>query len=350
MNNEQTTEKRFKVRDASWLTIGLAVLTLGTFLAVSGPRGQYGYGYPVMMGGWTENSFGTQAIPTAGVEMDKAGAPSSGMMVAPDYYPYTGGGEVPVTDTREFLKTYYNAAMRTRDVMGLTRRVETTVRGYDGRIDHQSSSDKYGSVSFALPESKYDAFRTELESLVGSRYLSVSVSSQNLLSQKVSIEEQQTQANKNLADYQASRTSLVSAHASVVQSLQSKINTATAQLATLRAQVSTPAVESQIQTISAELAMLNKQLASENSRYTAQLKNADANIKYATEWQRAVQTQDKKLLDSVATVTGTVSIQWISFWQMLQLYFPGNCIPGIFAFLTLVSFWNDRRRALAVNT
>ena len=35
-------------------------------------------------------------------------------MPAP-YYP--GGNEVPVTDTREFLKTDYYAQMRTRDVM-----------------------------------------------------------------------------------------------------------------------------------------------------------------------------------------------------------------------------------------
>jgi len=326
MNNTPT--QRFKVRDASWLTIGLAVLTVVTFLAVSGPRGQYGYPVTMMGSGWAEDSGGTRAVtPMSGVELDNASAPSAGMM-APDYYPYPGGGEVPVTDTREFLKTYYSATMQTRNVATLTRRVETTVRGYDGRIDQQSSSDKYGSVSFALPEAKYEAFRAELESLIGSRFLRVNISSQNLLSQKVSIEEQQTQANKNLSDYQASRASLVSSHASTVASLQSRINAAT----------------------STELASLKQQLAYENSRYASQLKSLDANIKYAQEWVKAVQTQDKKLLDSVATVTGTVSIHWISLWEMLQLYLPGYSIPGIFALLTVVSFWNDRRRMMGVSS
>lgn len=327
MSNEQTPEKRFKVRDASWLTIGLAVLTLGTFLAVSGHRGQYGYPATMMGFGGTVELDSRMGPSSTNEAVSDVSAPSAGMMVAPDYYPYPGGGEVPVTDTREFLKTYYNATMKTRDVLGLTRRVETTVRGYGGRVDQQSSSDKYGSVSFALPQSKYEAFRTELESMVGSRFLSVNISSQNMLSQKISIEEQQTQANKNLADYQSTRATLVSTHASAVQVLQGKINAAT----------------------STERTSLQQQLAYENSRYAAQLKNADANIKYATEWQKAVQTQDKKLLDSVATVTGTISIQWISFWDTIQLYLPGNGIPGIFAILTLVSFWNDRRRALSIS-
>jgi hypothetical protein len=345
MNNEQT-KKRFSVRDASWVTIGLAVLSIVTFLAVSDSRMGYGGGYRAYMGNSGGVEYSVEA-PTAGIEMDKSSAPSQSG-AAPDYYPYPGGGEVPVTDTREFLKTYYNAQMQTRDVMGLTRRVETTVRGYDGRVDQQSSSDKYGSVSFALPESKYEAFRAELESMVGSRFLSVNISSQNLLSQKVSIEDQQKQANTRLADYQTSRANLISPHASTVQLLQSKINNATAQLAPLRAQVSTPPIESQIQTLTAELSSLNKQLASENTRYSSALKSADANIASAQQWQKAVQTQDKKLLDSVATVTGTVSIRWISFWDMLQLYLPGNCIPGIFLLLTIISFWNDRRRALVV--
>ena len=328
MHNEHTTEKGSGLGGASWLTIGLAVLTVVTFLAVAGHRGQYGY--PVMMsGGWAEDAGGgTKAVPP--MMQGSAGnvsAPSAGMM-RPDYYPPPGDGEVPVTDTREFLKTYYSAQLKTRDVPGLTRRVETTVRGYGGRIDSQSSSEKYGFVSFALPEGKYEAFRTELEGMVGSRFIKVDISSQNLLSQKVSIEEQQEQADKNLADYKTARATLTSSHTSAVKALQAKIDATTD---------------------SAVKAELTKQLAYENSRYTSQLQSIDANIKYATEWQKAVQTQDKKLLESVATVTGTVSLQWISLWDMLQLYLPGYWVPTIFALLTLASLYYDRRRARAAN-
>jgi hypothetical protein len=267
----------------------------------------------------------------------------SGSAYYPSPYPYSNP-DVPVTDTREFLKTYYTASMYTRNVQDMTRRVETTVRGYDGRIDQESSSPKYGYVSFAVPQAKYDAFRTELESLVDSRFLTVNISSQNLLPEKVSIEEQQKQADSTLSGYQTSRTKLVSAHASAAQSLQSKIDADTAELVSLRAQSQTPQIEAQIQSVSSDLSLRQKQLADENASYAAQLKNIDANISYAEDWQKAVQTHDQAFLDNVATVTGTVSIQWISLWDIAQLYLPGYWIPAIFAALSFLSLLADRRR------
>ncbi len=319
MNNKKLG---FLPEYVSWLTIVLAIIAIVTFFIVSNPS----VGYPVPMG--VRESSSGKAVPM----MDgNVSAPSAGMM-RPDYYPYPypyPNPEVPVTDTREFLKIYYSASMQTRDVPTLTRRVETTVRGYDGRIDNESSAQMYGYVSFALPQAKYDAFRAELEGLVGSRFLKVNISSQNLLSQKVSIEEQQKQADKTLADYKIARQKIVSAHASAVQSLQTKIDATTA--------------------TSSERASLEQQLAIENESYARNLSNADANIKYAQDWVKGVQTQDATLLANVATVTGTVSIQWISFWDMALLYLPGYWIPTIFAILAILSFTSDRRRNLGVS-
>lgn len=213
---------------------------------------------------------------------------------------------------------------RTRDVQSLTQRVETTVRGYDGRIDNESSAEKYGYISFALPQAKYDAFRAELESLVGSRFLKVNISSQNILSQKVSIEEQQKQADSALSDYNTAWQKIVNAHASAVKSLQDQID-------------NTSISEN-------ERLLLREQLARENALYTKNLSNADANIKYAQDWVKGVQTQDATLLANIATVNGTVSIQWISLWDMVLAYLPGYWIPTIFAVLAVLSFMNDRRR------
>jgi len=310
----------------SWLTIVLALITIITFFAISNPRMQYatrmGFG-----GGMVEYSDVGLVPPSAGggVIMMEDGVMNK--MVSPDYYPYPypyPNPEVPVTDSREFLKIYYNASMQTRDVPALTRRVETTVRGYGGRIDNESSAEKYGYVSFALPQAKYDAFRTELESFVNGRFLKVNISSQNLLSQKVSIEEQQKQADSALADYKTARQKLISAHTSAVQSLQAKIN--------------------DVNTSADEKLLFEQQLIKENSSYTRNLANADANIKYAQDWVKGVQTQDATLLANVATVNGTVSIQWISLWDMILVYLPGLWIPTIFAILTILSFINDRRR------
>jgi len=318
----------------SWTTIVLALLAIVTFFAISNPSVQYVT--RMGFGGGVGYSEGTKAVPPTSVGgvpmMDTnsgvTSAPAGGVM-SPDYYPYPyPNPEVPVTDTREFLKIYYNASMQTRDVPALTRRVETTVRGYDGRIDNESSAEKYGSVSFALPQVKYDAFRAELEGLVGSRFLKVNISSQNLLSQKVSIEEQQKQADTVLADYKTARAKLVNAHTSIVQSLQTQIDATVA--------------------TSSERASLEQQLARENSSYARNLSNADANITYAENWVKGVQTQDATLLANVATVTGTVSIQWISLWDMALLYLPGYWIPAIFAVLAVLSFNSDRRRSSMV--
>ena len=296
MNDNQPAS--FLPWGVSWLTVALAVLTIGTFIAVSGPG--TGYITPMGTGVMMEYSGGAPVMRDTGA----SGAPERGL-----YYPYPyPDPDVPVTDMREFLKTYYSASMRTRDVPALTRRVETVVRGHGGRIDQESSSAKYGSVSFAVPQIKYDAFRAELESLVGDRFLTVNISSQNLLSQKVSIEEQQKQADAALAEYKAARQRIVSAHALAVQSLQ------------------------------------GQQLADENASYASRLETADANIKYAQDWQKAVQTQDKTLLDNVATVTGTVSVEWIRLSDIALLYLPGYWIPAIFAALTALSYLRDRRR------
>ncbi len=313
MNNHPSQD--FLPWHISWLTLTLGILTLGTFIAVSSPGVHYGYVTP-MMGIAEGTGYGRGGGAPA---MDTSMA---NKMMYP--YPYPSP-DVPSSDTREFLKVYYNASMRTRDVPALTRSVGTVVRGYNGRIDQESSSAQYGSISFAVSTSKYDAFRAELESLVGSRFLSVNVSSQNLLSQKVSIEEQQKQADTTLADYKTARQKIVSAHASLVQSLQAQINASTPE--------------------SAGWLLLKKQLASENAAYTDRLANADANIKYAEDWAKAVETQDQTLLDNIATVTGTVSIQWISLWDTALVYLPGYWIPVIFAVLTGLSYRRDRRRA-----
>jgi len=303
----------------SWSTIVFTLLAIVTFFAVSNPSLQYAT--RMGFGGGIVNYSEKSLPPNAGGGAPMMDNSVTSRLMRPDYYP---NPEVPITDTREFLKTYYKASMQTRDVSALTRRVETTVRGYDGRIDNESSAEKYGYVSFVLPQAKYETFRAELESLVSSRFLKVNISSQNLLSQKVGIEEQQKQADSKLANYMTARQKIVNAHASTVRAIQVQIDDTSV--------------------TSNERISLEKLLANENASYARNLSNADANIKYAQDWVKGVQTQDAILLANVATVNGSVSIQWISLWNMVRAYLPGYWIPSIFAVLAVLSFMNDRRR------
>lgn len=331
-------------RHISWLTIVLVLLAVGTFIAISQPGVQY---YPTLMGGTRGESSGVYPS-TAPTPVDIAVQDTAGVSRPDYYYPYPTN--VPATDTRELLKVTYNASMQTRDVRGLTRRVETTVRGHSGRIDQESSSEKSGYINFVVPIAKYEAFRTELEAMVPSRFLTVDIQSENLLPQKQSIEEQQKSADSALADAKAARQRLVNAHASTAKSIQAQIDADLQQLIILRAQIQTPQIQAQIQETSDDMASFRKLLADQNTSYSWKLSNADATIKSAQDWQTAVKTQDTALMDNIATVNGTVSIQWISLWDMAQLYLPGYSIPAIFAFLTFLSYLFDRRRFGVANT
>jgi hypothetical protein len=382
MTNDTSSAPRYswRPRHVSLLTIVLALITIVSFFVIASKDSQYGgwreyavsnsvsyggitppsiptaapmpMGAPAYDGG--ESGYGSaRAMDASGANVPMAqgmvggmgGGVSADMAYAPDYYPYPyPSGNVAATDTRELLKVNYNASMQTRDVAGLTRRVETTVRGHEGRIDQISASPKSGYVSFVVPMSKYDAFRGELEAMVKSKFLTVNIQSSNMLPQKQGLEEQQKQADKTLAEYQASRLKVVDTHASTVKSLQSQIDADNVRLAELRAQAPTYDLQNQIQGLVDEVASLKSQLAYENTSYKSRLESVDSSIKYAKEWQTAVKTQDQELLDNVATVNGSVSIEWISLWDMVHTYLPGYWIPAIFALLTLVSFLWDRRR------
>src|SRR3989338_253888 len=344
-------------RRISWVTIFLALLTAVAFIAVSRPDMGY-YAYSGMGGSFRTTSVDPavpQMMDVSGVSYTSNAVPSSAPPAMMDNAMYERGVEydpyylypspnASAKDTRELLKVNYSAAMQTRDVQGLTRRVETTVRGHGGRIDQISSASEYGYVSFVVPVSKYEVFRTELETLVGSRFLTVDIQSQNMLPQKQSIEEQEKHADSSLAEFKTARQKIVNAHSSAVKSLQSQIDSVTEQLTYWRAQMSTYDTQTQIQTLSNELSMLKSRLTNENASYADELKNADANISYAEEWKNAVTKQDTALMDDIATVNGSVSISWIGLWEVAQLFLPGYWIPGICALLTILSYLSDRRR------
>jgi chromosome segregation ATPase len=259
------------------------------------------------------------------------------------------GGTVSASDTREFQKISYSASMQTRDVQGLTRRAETIIRGHEGRVDNVSSSKQFGSITFVVPQSSYEVFRDEIESLVDPRYLTVSIDSHNLLPQKVGIEQQQSYTQKNLDDLQAQRAKTVTAHASTVRSLQSKITANKARQAELRAEVASDVnrqneIDATLSQLSSEQDGLLARLSSENSQYAGQIASFDQQIKWAQDSLAGIKKQDKDLLDNVATVDGTLTFKWISIREIIQSYLPGYSVTFILGILTLISYYFERRR------
>lgn len=317
-----------------WITIILAILTFIAFVACT-PDGGGVYPMPAMRFGGTTGVAESPGMPSV---MDQG---MSGV-VAPDYYPYPDD-DVPATDTREFLKISYHAQILTRKVEDVARRVETIVRGYDGRIDQMSSAHRFGFVRFVVPASQFDAFRSEIEGLIGPRFIDVEISSQNLLPQKISIEERQKLVEDAIAAANDARAKLVAAHANRVQSLEGEIASMKAQISDLEEQAPSSERDAQLAALRSTLASYESQLASENASYASKLSWADARIKSAETALTAVQNDDQELLDSVATVEGTISFQFVSLWDIARLYLPGYSIPAILAVLTVISFLFERR-------
>ncbi|MBI3980747.1 hypothetical protein HY345_01995 [Candidatus Microgenomates bacterium] len=336
-------------RRKPWLTIILILLAIVTFLSISDIGNRIRS--QVDIGGSLTSSTGVPSI-NMGIKPQAQNGESNSLDMAktnqilpPDY-----DSNVPVTDTREFLKTDYRATMQTRDVPKLVRRAETTIRGFGGRIDQTSSTEKYGLVDFVVPKSNFSEFRDEIESFVGQRFLKVEISSQNLLPQKQNIEEMQKEAEQTLADLNTRREKIIADHNANVQSLQSRIRANENEQASLRAEVTTdPERQTQItnrlNTLARQLANLKSQLANENSAYTNNLNSIDSQIKNANDNLTGIKNQDQNLLDNVETVNGTIVFSWISLWEIVQLYLPGYLIPSIFAFLAVVAYWWERHHS-----
>lgn len=329
-------------RHFPWLTIILVVLALIALIVGSDRNG--GGVVPIMF----REGFGMgDSIQQVSGRPTPSGAPSVGMMedsvssmIAPDYY---YDGDVPVTDTREFLKTDYSATMLTRKVQYLTRKAETIVRGHDGRIDSTTSSEKHGYISFVVPMSEFEQFRDEIESLVKSRFLTVQISQQNLLPQKQHIEETQKQVEQNVADLREARQKAITTYNSVARNLEAQLAKVRAEINTLSANPDDPANQARLAQLEANRAHLQSQLSSEKTAHASKLASYDNQIIYADTSLTAIKNQDQKLLDSVATVRGTLSFQWISLWDIARLYLPGPWIPAILAALAALAFIYERR-------
>lgn len=260
---------------------------------------------------------------------------------------------VPITDTREFLKTDYHALIRTRRVEELTRRIETTARGFGGRVDSMTSSEKFGFVSFAVPASKFEAFRRELEGFVNPRFLNVEIRTENLLPQKQSLEEQKRQAEQMLIEFRVNRQSVTSDHNGIVSALQSQLTAIRGELALLRAEkTDDPARKAEIAVRIQELLRQENRFAlrlvNENASYAEKINSLDQMIRNAEMNLKSINTQDQGILDTVATVRGTVSLNWISVREVIELYVSLYWIALFLGLAAVASYLLHRRSRMAL--
>lgn len=245
-------------------------------------------------------------------------------VVAPEqdyYYKYQSLG-IPISDDREFLKRYYNSTLQTRNVESLTNKVRTVIRGFDGRIDSLNSSGEWGYVDFVVPASRFEAFQMEIKSLVGSKFYTEQVSIQNLLPEKQLIEKDKKQAEENVHQLRSSRKQLIGNYNKTISKLQSELNSDNKEL-------------------------IEAQIANENKIHDQKLSSLNAKIRDSETILENIKEQDKNLIDNVATVQGTISIDKISIWEMVEAYLPGSNFFWIFLAVALGTYLWHRRTSRA---
>lgn len=257
---------------------------------------------------------------------------------------------VPITDTREFLKIGYSAIIKTRRVQEIGNRVATIVRGHGGRVDTLSLDKRYGYLTFVVPKATFVSFKTELQSVIGPRFLIEGVQEHNRLPEKQWIEEQTVTTESTLATLRNDRQSLINHHDTTVASLNRQIALVKKNITALDEELREhPERAEEIairkKELMGEKGRLESRLRNENAHFTQSLNALDAQIRGAESTLTHLGRQDQALVDDVATVEGSISLQWITLTAIIKLYVIDYWY-GFLLVLPVVYVFRHRPRAL----
>lgn len=222
-----------------------------------------------------------------------------------------------ISDKREFLKVGYNATLRTRDVADSANTIATIVRGFSGRVDELNSGEKYGYVSFVVPKESWETFRAEIKKIASAKFYVERVNYENLLPQKQTIEESKRQVEKNLNNLKNLRTQTIETHDQNIILYQNRTGI----------------------TNEEKIKLIND----ENDAYQVKINNINNQIKNAQNNLDAVQKQNTDLLDNIATVNGSISLSWISLFEMADMYIPGPLIAWMLLGVAIIAYLWHRR-------
>lgn len=257
-----------------------------------------------------------------------------------------------VTDTREYLKYYYQANIKTRQVNQIVSWVQTIVRGYGGRVDSSSVNDKNAYISFVVPKKSFELFKNEIESLVGDRFITVSSNSQNLLLNKINIENNTKIASSSLSDYQTQKKTLTDEHNKIVAGYTTQLNYYSGQVWSFQQELKNTTstvlqteLNKKITTANYQWNYYKKLINDENISYNSKLSILDKNIKTAQNQLINLDKQDVNLNNNVETVEGNITINWVSYWKIIELYIPlyKLLIGGIIITTILFYLYNRQR-------
>ena len=263
--------------------------------------------------------------------------------------------EATIEDTREFLKTDYDLRMRARQVQEVASRIKTIIRGYGGRIDSSSIQRKQARLEFVVPKDTYEDFKHEVLSLVPAQFVEENERSTNLLPQKQEIEADINYRSSTLAELQNNRTNLIAKHKNTVSSLNKQIANLSSRITTLNNQLqlgmqtdeeALKNLQSQINSLYAQRGSLQRRLQDENETHKNGLEYLDGQIDLAGYQLDNAKGKDADLLDNVATVEGSIVIDYISLIELFGIYLRDfwYVVAGILAITFGYRWYRKTRR------
>ena len=283
---------------------------------------------------------GVNSVATPSFSENSKGASS-------DYYrmPYPQNNPT-VNDTREFLKTNYNAEIQTRNVKRIVLDIKNAVRDVAGRVDSSNENPQNGYVSFVVPKSNFENFKDQIASITNEKLIIENVSSDNLLSQKQSIEQEQNSANSSLEQLLQQQNTLTSKHAQTKNKLQSELTNLQNQLAQFSMTLPPypdPNQIAQIQSLNTNIGIIKQQIASENSSFNTSNQNLKNQIDGVNAELTNIAEQDSNFMDNIETVSGSISVRWVSLWELAKIFLPVS--PVIIIIILVVILWVTFRKS-----
>jgi hypothetical protein len=130
---------------------------------------------------------------------------------------------------------------------------------------------------------------------------------------------------------------------------QTRINSINSEVTTLKAEykIATPVRQAEIlnkiNQLQVEIGNLESEIINENRNYQTKIGGVDTRIKYGQENLKYIETRDSNLIDDVATVNGSISLQKINLWNVADTYTPGPLLAWILLGLAIISYLWYRR-------
>lgn len=272
-------------------------------------------------------------------------------MMPPNSYNYRYKEQTPtIKDTREFLKTSYNGSIKTRNVQDVTNEIKNIVKGADGRIDNFYSSEKIGGVTFVVAKSKFDAFREEIEKITHKKLFTETTSSQNLLTQKQGIEATTENIVNTLENLKNQKSALDTKHTQAVSSINKELTRIRAELVAVRAVIAVTtdpdvliSLRNQETSLVSQETSQKKLLNTENSNYKTQNQNLENSINNANNNLTNINEVDSQFTDNIETVSGHISVNWVSLWAMAKIFSPIHPTLVIIILVIAIRFYLKRK-------